>query len=72
MWDKLLLSKRAVIETTSHQLKNICQIEHSRYDSGINFLLNIILALIAYSYREKNPSLNLRVKDLADLPVVVI
>jgi hypothetical protein len=28
--DKLLLRKRAIIESIVDQLKNICQIEHSR------------------------------------------
>lgn len=28
-YDKLLLCKRAIIETINDELKNICQIEHS-------------------------------------------
>ena len=31
MSDKILLRKRAVIETVNDELKNICQIEHSRH-----------------------------------------
>jgi len=59
MVDKLLLRKRALIETVNDQLKNICQIEHTRHRSKINFLVNLLAALIAYTYQEKKPSLNL-------------
>ncbi len=38
--DKLLLRKRAVIESVNDFLKNICQIEHSRYRSASGFLIN--------------------------------
>ena len=31
LWDKLLLRKRAIVETVIDQLKNISQIEHSRH-----------------------------------------
>jgi hypothetical protein len=72
VWDQLLLRKRALIETINDQLKNICQIEHSRHRSTANFLVNVIAALIAYTYKEKLPSLNLRVKELDKLlPAVV-
>ena len=67
MFDQLLLRKRALIETINDQLKNICQIVHSRHRSTANFLVNVIAALIAYTYNEKLPSLNLRVKELAKL-----
>jgi transposase len=70
--DKLLLRKRALIETINDQLKNICQIEHSRHRSPINFVVNTIAALIAYTFKEKKPSLNIRVKELEKLlPAVV-
>ena len=36
--DHLLLRKRALIETIIDQLKNVCQIEHSRHRSPYNFL----------------------------------
>lgn len=57
--DKLLLRKRAIIETIIDQLKNISQIEHSRHRSPINFLVNLICGLIAYSHQPKKPSLGL-------------
>jgi Transposase DDE domain len=57
--DKLLLRKRAVIETVSDQLKNISQIEHSRHRSVLNFMVNIVSALIAYTHQPKKPSIGL-------------
>jgi len=60
LMDKLLLRKRAIVETIIDQLKNISQIEHSRHRSPINFLVNLICGLIAYCHRPKKPSLGLR------------
>jgi hypothetical protein len=57
--DKLLLRKRAVIESVVDQLKNISQIEHTRHRSPVNCFINIIAGLIAYCHRPKKPSLNL-------------
>ena len=57
MTDKILLRKRSVIETVNDELKNICQIEHSRHRSFGNFLVNIITGLIAYSFLPKKPSI---------------
>lgn len=63
MQDKILLRKRALIETVNDQLKNICQIEHTRHRSFENFIANLISGLIAYSFLEKKPSLNLDIID---------
>ncbi len=71
VFDQLLLRKRALIETIHDQLKNICQIEHTRHRSTANFLVNVIAALIAYTYKEKLPSLNIRVKELERLPALL-
>lgn len=57
--DKLLLRKRAIIETITDQLKNISQTEHTRHRSPINFLVNLVCGLIAYSHQSKKPSLHL-------------
>ena len=57
MSDKILLRKRSVIETVNDELKNICQIEHSRHRSFGNFLTNLISGLIAYSFLPKKPSI---------------
>ncbi|MDP6737149.1 MAG: IS982 family transposase [Nitrospinaceae bacterium] len=72
VFDKILLRKRAIIETINDQLKNISQIEHTRHRSVINFLVNLISALIAYTHKEKKPSLNIRDGQVADLPAIVV
>lgn len=55
--DRLLLRKRAIIETIIDQLKNISQIEHSRHRSPVNCLVNIVGGLIAYCHQPKKPSI---------------
>jgi hypothetical protein len=57
MNDKIMLRKRSVIETINDELKNMCQIEHSRHRSFINFIVNILAALAAYSFFPKKPSI---------------
>lgn len=57
--DKLLLRKRAIIESVVDQLKNISQIEHTRHRSPVNCFINIIAGLIAYCHQPKKPSLNI-------------
>ena len=57
--DKLLARKRSIIETIIDQLKNISQIEHSRHRSPVNFMINLLCGLIAYSHQPKKPSLRL-------------
>ena len=57
--ERLLLRKRAVIESVNDFLKNICQIEHSRHRSVDNFFVNLLAALVAYSFIPKKPSLNI-------------
>lgn len=57
--DKMLLRKRAIVETIIDQLKNISQIEHTRHRSPVNFLVNLVCGLIAYCHQPKKPSLQL-------------
>lgn len=57
--EKILLRKRSLIETVNDQLKNVCQIEHTRHRSPANFLVHLIAGLIAYAKQPKKPSLNL-------------
>lgn len=61
--DKVLLRRRALIETVNDELKNMCQIEHTRHRSFNNFLANLISGLIAYHFFPKKPSLNLEIVD---------
>jgi hypothetical protein len=60
MMDKILLRKRAVIESVNDQLKNISQIEHSRHRSITNFMVNLVAGLIAYCLQPKKPSLHFK------------
>lgn len=46
---KIILLKSLVIETVNDELKNICQLEHSRHRSLVNFISNIIAGLIIYA-----------------------
>ena len=55
--DKLLLRKRALIESINDELKNMCQIEHTRHRSPINFLVNLFSGLVAYTFFPKKPSI---------------
>lgn len=65
--DKILLRKQAMIESVFDQLKNICQIEHSRHRSRFNFLVNLLAELVAYSYHPKKPALDLNPLGLQQL-----
>lgn len=51
--DKILLRKRALIETVNNELKNIAQIEHSRHRSFNNFIANTLSAIAAYCFFEE-------------------
>lgn len=63
-FDKLILRKRSIIETINDQLKNIFNLEHTRHRSLINFSVNVVACLVAYSYQKKKPSLNICQQDL--------
>jgi hypothetical protein len=61
--DRVMLRKRALIETVNDELKNQCQVEHTRHRSFENFVTNLLSGLIAYSFFDKKPSLNLEIID---------
>ena len=58
--DKLLLRKRAIIETVNDELKNIAQVEHSRHRCFDNFIVNLLGAIAAYCLFPKKPCINVR------------
>ena len=66
--DRILLRKRALIESVNDQLKNICQIQHTRHRSIYNFMVNLLGGLVAYTYHPIKPSLDLEFKGLPALP----
>jgi Transposase DDE domain len=59
LWDKLLLRKRALMECVNDQLKNISQIEHTRHRSATNGIVNMLAAVVAYTFQPKKPALDL-------------
>ena len=61
--DKLLLRKRAIIETVNDELKNIAQIEHSRHRCFDNFMVNLLGALSAYCFFPKKPTIRVEPVD---------
>ena len=64
LMDKLLLNKRGVIESVNDQLKNICQVEHSRHRSTWGFMINTLAALCAYALRPKKPTIYKNIQGL--------
>jgi len=58
LMDRILLRKRAIVESVIDQLKTISQIEHSRHRSVISFLVNLLCGLIAYARHPEKPSLD--------------
>ena len=56
-YDRIMLRKRSVIETVNDELKNICEIEHTRQRAIHNFIMNLIAALAAYAFFDKKPAI---------------
>jgi IS5 family transposase len=68
-FDALMLKKRMVIESVIDQLKNQCHLQHTRHRSVVNFQVNAVSAVIAYTHQAKKPSVNLRtLQETKDLP----
>lgn len=61
--EKILLHKRSVIETINDELKNICQIEHSRHRGRGNFLMNLVSGIAAYCLFNKKPSIKYEMEN---------
>lgn len=66
--EKLLLRKRSLIETVNDQLKNVCQIEHTRHRKPSHFVVHLLAGLIAYTRQPKKPSLKFTNAEQALLP----
>lgn len=67
--DRIMLRKRAIIESVNDELKNICQIEHTRHRSFANFLTNLIAELLAYSFLPKKPSIRVDIIEDSQLTI---
>ncbi|WP_396957010.1 transposase, partial [Nitrosomonas sp.] len=58
-FEKAILRRRSLIETVCDELKNLCQIEHTRHRSLFNFLVNLMAGIVAYCLSDNKPTLNL-------------
>ena len=58
-FEKAILRRRSLIETVFDELKNLCQIEHTRHRSPFNFLVNLMAGIVAYCLSDNKPTLNL-------------
>ncbi len=59
-FDKVLLSKRSLVETVFDELKNLCQIEHARHRSLQNSAVNLMGGIVAYGLFPVKPRIMLR------------
>src|SRR5665647_1895407 len=57
-----------VIETVNDELKNICQVEHTRHRSIAGFILNIMSTIAAYSFFPKKPSIKKDIEETNPVP----
>lgn len=56
-FDQALLKRRSLVETVIDELKNLCQIEHTRHRSVANFIVNLMGGIIAYCLMPNKPRL---------------
>ncbi len=69
VFDRAMLLKRYIIETINDQLKNISQVEHSRYQSKAGFMLNVISEIVAYCLKKKKPRIKLSASEFGLMAV---
>lgn len=62
--DKIMLRGRFIVESVFHILKNHMSLEHSRHRSIINFFINSLACLVAYSFRATKPSFKSSILEL--------
>lgn len=55
-WDKIMLSKRGVIESVGAILKESMSLEHSRHRRIAGFFSHVLATLCAYNFRLSKPS----------------
>ena len=58
-FDRALLGKRSLVETVFDELKNLCQIEHTRHRSLMNFAVNLMAGIVAYCLQAVKPGIKL-------------
>lgn len=60
LFDQAILKRRSLIETVIDELKNLCQIEHTRHRSPVNFAVNLLGGIVAYCLMPNKPCLPVR------------
>lgn len=58
-FEKFFLAQRSIVETVIEQLKSVCQIEHTRHRSPVNFLVNLVSGLAGYCLKPRKPSIKI-------------
>jgi len=58
-FDEAVLRQRSLVETVIDELKNLCQIEHTRHRSPMNFIVNLLAGIVAYCLMPNKPKLPL-------------
>lgn len=56
-WDKLILRKRAIIESVNDILMSVFDIDHTRHRSPQNAITHILGAIMAYSFYDTKPAI---------------
>lgn len=67
IWDKMMLRKRALIESVHNLLKSDCQIEHHRHRSPWNFLTNLLSGLSMYCLNPNKPRLHFPMEEMEEI-----
>lgn len=56
-FDQAILRRRSLVETVFDELKNLCQIEHTRHRGLSHFIVNLLGGLLAYCLMPNKPKL---------------
>jgi hypothetical protein len=55
--EKMFHKKRGMIEAINDILMTVCDIDHTRHRSSVNFFVNLFSGLAAYTFFDKVPSI---------------
>jgi len=62
-FEKAMLLKRYIIETTNKYIKNISQDRHNRHRNESGFILSVISGVVAYCLKTQKPHIMLAGPD---------
>jgi hypothetical protein len=60
LFDQAILKRHSLLETVIDELKNLCQSEHTRHRSPVNFTVNLLGGIVAYCLMPNKPCLPVR------------